>query len=53
MPLSQALQTYFRVGEIDQVEVNGLEGCCFLDTLTGKLEIKGTAIRIDREIDRI
>lgn len=53
MPLTQALHTYLRVGDVGETTIEGLEGCQFLDTLTGRYETEQNAIRIDCEIDRI
>lgn len=52
--LSQALHTYFRVGEIDRVRVLGLEGTTYIDKMDGGLEKpQAGAVLIDREVDRI
>lgn len=54
LPLTQALHTYFRVSDIGEVNVSGLEGCAYLDKLEGfaRKEQAGD-IRIDQEVDRI
>jgi glucose-6-phosphate 1-epimerase len=49
------LHTYFTVGDINTISVEGLSGADYLDHLAGfarKTEI-GDAIRFDREVDRI
>jgi len=54
MVIGEALHTYFKVGDVRQVSVNGLEGCDYLDkvrdfardTQTGPLRFRG-------EVDRI
>lgn len=49
-----ALHTYLPLGDITQVQIEGLEGQPFLDQLSGQqLEPTHTAIRFDRETDRI
>ncbi len=49
-----ALHTYFDIGAIEQVSVEGLEELPYLDQLTKlKCPAEGTAIRFERETDRI
>ena len=49
-----ALHTYFRVNDIANVKVLGLEGRTYLDKLDSmKSKQQEEAIRIDREVDRI
>lgn len=52
--LTQALHTYFHVGDIAQVQVDGLEGCGYVDKTRdqGRFVQEGP-ITIDREVDRI
>lgn len=52
--LTQAVHTYFHVGDIDAVRVEGLEGCDYIDKV-GEEAIRRQEgpIRIDREVDRI
>jgi len=52
--LSEALHTYFAVGDIGEVVIRGLENVDFIDTLDGHaIKRHGDPIRIDAEIDRI
>lgn len=52
--LTEALHTYFRVGDIDAVSVSGLEGRTYLDKLDGYARKSESApIRIGAEVDRI
>jgi glucose-6-phosphate 1-epimerase len=52
--ISQALHTYFRVGDIDKVILFGLEDTAYLDKLENfKRKIQGGPVTIDGEIDRI
>ncbi len=52
--LSQAFHTYFHVGDIGAVEVEGLENCKFIDTLqNNNIRTEDTPITINQEIDRI
>lgn len=53
-PLTQALHTYFTVGDINQVTVLGLEGTEYLDKVdSGVKKPQSGAIAIDSEVDRI
>lgn len=54
--LTQALHTYFSVGDIARTQVLGLEGCDYFDkAAAGRSEVKQQQgeIRIDEEVDRI
>jgi D-hexose-6-phosphate mutarotase len=52
--LTQALHSYFRVGDVTRVEVQGLDGVSYLDKLDGFAQKRQAgAITIDREVDRI
>ena len=51
--LSQALHSYLPVSGIDQVMVQGLESCTYLDRLTGHLQIQQGPVRFTAETDRI
>ena len=52
--LTQALHTYFRVGDISRVKVLGLEGTDYLDKLdASRRKRQSGAVTIDREVDRI
>ncbi len=55
VPLSQALHTYFQVGDIGQVQVLGLEGVPYVDKLddTPGKKLQGGALAIAAPVDRI
>jgi len=54
MELTQALHTYFAVGDITHTNVTGLEGFTYSDKTDGGAEKReDIAIRIDAETDRI
>ena len=49
---SGALHTYFRVGNVAETEILGLDGVTFRDALTGERHVQTGPVRIDREVDR-
>ena len=52
--LSQALHTYFKVGDIDQVKVLGLDAKDYLDKVeNGKRKTQSGVVNIDDEVDRV
>ncbi|MGD8590014.1 MAG: D-hexose-6-phosphate mutarotase [Chromatiales bacterium] len=52
--ITQALHTYFKVGDIDRVKVLGLEAKDYLDKVeNGKRRTQEGAVIIDDEVDRI
>lgn len=52
--LTQALHTYFAVGDIKQTKITGLEGFAYSDkTDSGIQKREESAIRIDAETDRV
>lgn len=52
--ISQALHTYFRVGEIGKVRVLGLDGNEYLDKTAGfALKTQAGPVTVDGEVDRI
>lgn len=54
--LTQALHTYFSVGEIESVEVQGLEGTQYIDKSTAgddEIKLQQGAVRVESEVDRI
>lgn len=52
--LTQALHTYFTVGEIQHVRVRGLEGKYYLDKVEGSTrKLQTAAIAVTGEVDRI
>ncbi len=52
--ISQALHTYFRVGDIRRVRILGLDGCPFLDKVDGGRRKKQEGpLTIGSEVDRI
>ena len=51
---TQALHTYFSVGDIEQISISGLEASPYIDKLTGdECPAAGAPIAIDAETDRI
>lgn len=55
IPLTQALHTYFNVGDISQVTITGLETSSYLDNLQGlkRIDASGKDIEFTGEVDRI
>lgn len=54
LTLSEALHTYFHVGDIEGVSVSGLEGCAFLDKVDGgSRKTQDGAVTIAGEVDRV
>ena len=52
--ISQGLHTYFRVGDIGQVQVQGLDGKTYIDKMDGGAEKQQQgAVQIGSEVDRI
>ena len=52
--ISQALHTYFYVGEIGEVQVLGLDGAEYLDKVDGFAQkIQSGPVRVQGEVDRI
>jgi glucose-6-phosphate 1-epimerase len=52
--LTQAIHTYFRVGDIGSVRVEGLEGCEYIDKTGADARIRQAGpVHIDREVNRI
>lgn len=52
--ITQAFHTYFKVGDINQVQVLGLDGTKFLDkTDGGQVKAQTGAITVAQEVDRI
>jgi glucose-6-phosphate 1-epimerase len=52
--LTQALHTYFAVGDITQASVHGLDGRFYLDKAkNGKDQVQSGAVEISAEVDRI
>jgi glucose-6-phosphate 1-epimerase len=49
-----ALHSYFAVGDVKQISVDGLHGCNYIDQLDGnRIKQQNNAVRIAREVDRI
>lgn len=49
-----ALHSYFAIGDINQVSVDGLQGCEYIDQLDGdQIKLQDEALRISQEVDRI
>lgn len=54
MLLTEALHTYFPVGDVRRVSVHGLAGCDYLDKVSGfERRHQSGAVRIKGEVDRI
>ena len=52
--VGQALHTYFEVGDVRQVRIEGLDGCPYLDKVDGgQRRVQDGPVTIDREVDRI
>lgn len=52
--ITAALHTYFKVGDINQVRVHGLEGTRFIDKVKhGREEVEDKPLQIRHEIDRV
>lgn len=52
--ITQAFHTYFRVGDINPIQVIGLEGCTYFDKLDqGKEKTQTGVVTIAEEVDRI
>jgi len=52
--ITQAFHTYFRVGHINAVQIQGLEGCEYFDKLDqGAQKIQQDVVTIGEEVDRI
>ena len=52
--ISQALHTYFRIGDINQTKILGLEGCGYIDKVDGGSEKQQDGeVVITSEVDRI
>lgn len=52
--ITQAFHTYFHVGDINQVQVLGLDGCDYFDKLDqGKEKTQTGTVSIAEEVDRI
>lgn len=53
-PVTQAFHTYFKVGDISQISVLGLEGIDYIDKTDNSAQKQQTgAVMIDTEVDRI
>lgn len=54
MPVSEALHTYFQVGDVRQTTVNGLEGCDYLDKVRDfERDRQQGPVSFRGEVDRI
>jgi len=51
--LTQAFHTYFKVKNIENITIEGLEGVEFLDTLTDTKSVEKKALNIIAETDRV
>lgn len=53
MQISQALHTYFRISDLADLRIKGLNGKRYLDALDWKREIQNGDVVVDGEIDRV
>ncbi|HXH64861.1 MAG TPA: D-hexose-6-phosphate mutarotase [Mariprofundaceae bacterium] len=54
LTIGQALHTYFGVGDVRRVRIEGLDGCPYIDKVAGgRRGIQRGAVTIDGEVDRI
>ena len=56
MPITQAIHSYFAVGDIAQVQVDGLEDLSYIDKSKlgqNQTRMQNGAITVDQEVDRI
>jgi D-hexose-6-phosphate mutarotase len=52
--ITEALHTYFVIGDIDAVQVSGLEGCNYIDKVDGfKLKTEPDNVKVESEVDRV
>ncbi len=53
-PITQAFHTYFKIGDISQVKVLGLEDCVYIDKVDNSAQKhQADAVTVDSEVDRI
>jgi glucose-6-phosphate 1-epimerase len=54
LQLTNALHTYFQVGDVRDIRIHGLDGCEYIDTLVQNARYtQKAAVMIDQEVDRI
>ncbi|OKH18872.1 D-hexose-6-phosphate mutarotase [[Limnothrix rosea] IAM M-220] len=52
--ITQALHTYFKIGDVDQVQVLGLDGCDYIDKVDGgQIKTQLGEVAIAAEVDRV
>jgi len=52
--ITQALHTYFRIGDIEAIQVEGLQGVSYIDkTHGGECKVERDPIRFTQEVDRV
>lgn len=51
--LSEALHTYFAIGDIEQVQVSGLDACDYYDKVSDSMQRQQGAIQFSQETDRV
>jgi len=51
--ITQALHTYFKIGDINQVKVAGLDNTAYLDKANGGVKTQSGDITVAEEVDRI
>lgn len=53
LEFEEALHTYFRIGDIRRVQVDGLAGASYLDKVAGRTAVQDGPVRFDGEADRV
>jgi glucose-6-phosphate 1-epimerase len=54
--ITQALHSYFAVGDIAQTRVSGLDGCAYIDKAAGAgdaVKVQGADVTVTAEVDRV
>lgn len=51
--ITQALHSYFSVGDVSKITISGLEDTDYVDSLTGKIQHQPDSVKISEETDRI
>jgi len=51
--VSTALHTYFDISHIDNISIEGLDGCSYYDALTQTSHVQNKILQINSEVDRV
>jgi glucose-6-phosphate 1-epimerase len=51
--VTSALHSYFNISDIENILVEGLEGCNYVDSLTNKIYTQRERLNISKEVDRV